>query len=193
MFKIRYLSNVILIAVIILSCTPDDIKDKKEWNLVFRDGLLYSDSLTTEPFSGYYKGKVMGKSIEYEVVDGKRDGIFILYNENGFVETLGYLKKNKNHGEWKYYYPNGELESIGIFYDDKPDSVWNWFYMNGLLMQEGIFKSGKREGEWKHFDDFGNLTLILKYKNDVLIDSLLLKEKSTDKTENADELNLYKE
>lgn len=190
MFNIKYISSVILIAVIIFSCTPENKKSEKDWNLIFRDGLLYTDSLATEPFTGYYKGKVMGKSIEYEVIDGKRNGIFVLYSENGFVETLGYLKENRNHGEWKYFYPDGELESVGIFNYDKPDSVWSWFYKNGLIMQEGKFDNGKKEGEWKHFDDFGNLTLILKYKNDVLIDSLLLKEKSTYKIENTDELNL---
>lgn len=188
MFNIKYISGVILIAVLIISCTPENKKNEKEWNLVFIDGLLYTDSLATEPFTGYYKGKVMGKRIEYEVIDGKRNGIFVLYNESGFVETLGYIKENYNHGEWKYYYPEGELESVGIFNYDKPDSVWNWFHKNGLLMQEGRYKDGKREGEWKHYDDFGNLTLILKYNNDLLIDSLLLNEKSTDKVESADEL-----
>jgi antitoxin component YwqK of YwqJK toxin-antitoxin module len=190
MFKISYLSSVILITVIILSCTPGNEKDEKKWNLVFRDGLLYNDSLTTEPFTGHYKGKVMGKSIEYEVVDGKRNGIFILYNENGFVETLGYLKENKNHGEWKYYYPNGELESVGIFNDDKPDSVWNWFYMNGTIMQKGSFNEGKKDGEWKSYDEFNNLTLLLKYNNDVLIDSVHFEVKSEDRMSGLDTLNL---
>jgi antitoxin component YwqK of YwqJK toxin-antitoxin module len=190
MFKISYLSSIIIITVIILSCTPENEKDEKKWNLVFRDGLLYSDSLTTEPFTGHYKGKVMGKSIEYEVVDGKRNGIFILYNENGFVETLGYLKENKNHGEWKYYYPNGELESVGIFNDDKPDSVWNWFYMDGTIMQKGSFNEGKKDGEWKSYDEFNNLTLLLKYNNDVLIDSVHFEMKSEDRMSGLDTLNL---
>ncbi|HSL88179.1 MAG TPA: hypothetical protein VK870_02635, partial [Ignavibacteriaceae bacterium] len=137
MIKLKTLLSLLFIAVTAISCELENKKSDKGWNLVLRDGLLYSDSLTIEPFTGHYKGKVMGKSIEYDVVDGKRNGIFILYNENGYVETFGYLKDNKNHGEWKYYYPNGELESVGIFYDDKPDSLWNWFYMNGKILQEG--------------------------------------------------------
>jgi antitoxin component YwqK of YwqJK toxin-antitoxin module len=134
---------------------------------------LYKDSLTTEPFTGHYEGEVMKKKIEYDVVDGRRNGIFVIYNENGNVETIGYMKDEKNYGEWKYYYPNGVLESIGIFKDDMADSVWNWYYMTGTVKQTGEFSEGKKNGEWKYYDDFGNHYLTMKYKNDEVKDSIV--------------------
>lgn len=163
---------LIVVILLIVSCTSEDNKRSKAWNLVMKDGLLYKDSLATEPFTGHYKGKVMGKSIEYEVVDGKRTGFFVLYNEHNSLEVYGYQKENKNYGEWKYYYPDGSIESIGIFVDDQPDSVWNWFYTNGNLMQEGKFNRGMRNGDWKLYDELGNLIVIMKYENDIVIDSI---------------------
>jgi antitoxin component YwqK of YwqJK toxin-antitoxin module len=163
---------LILLISLIVSCTSDKNKNHKAWNLVMKDGLLYNDSLAQKPFTGHYKGSVMGRRIEYEVVDGKRTGLFVLYNENGNVETFGYQKENKNHGEWKYYYPDGSLESVGLFVDDKPDSIWTWFYINGNLMQEGSFSGGMRDGDWKFFNESGNLYSIMRYKDNLIVDSI---------------------
>lgn len=161
-----------VIAVLIASCVDGENNENKAWNLKYRDGLLYKDSLTTEPFTGHYKGKIMGKDIEYDVVDGKKHGTFVLYHGNGNIETFGNISENKNHGEWRYYHPNGVLESVGMFKDDKPDSIWNWYYITGSLMQEGNFNEGKKDGEWKIYDDLGNLRLMMKYNNDELKDSV---------------------
>lgn len=165
---------------LLVSCGEVSSGKQEAWNLVLKDGLLYKDSLATEPFTGHYKGKVMGKDIEYEVLNGKKHGVFAIYHENGNVETLGYLENDQNHGIWKYYYPNGIVESIGNFNLDKPDSVWNWYYMTGTLRQEGRFEDGKKEGEWNYYDDFGNLYLTMKYKEDVLKDSVAYKLPESD-------------
>lgn len=164
--------GLLFASLIIVSCASDKNKSEKAWNLVLRDGILFSDSLATEPFTGHYKGKVFGKTIEYDVINGKQNGIFVLYHENGNIETLGYMKENKNHGEWKYYFSNGLIESQGIFNEDQPDSLWNWYYMTGTLMQEGKFSNGKKEGEWKYYDEFGNLYLMINYRNDEVKDSI---------------------
>lgn len=169
--------NRLLLAIIIssfailLSCSENKSKDMT-WNLIVKDGLLYKDSLATEPFTGRYKGKVVGKDIEYDVVDGKRNGIFAIYHTNGNIEVIGEMNDEKNTGVWKYYYPNGVLESIGKFVDDKPDSVWNWYYMTTSTKQVGEFKEGLKTGEWKYYDDFENLYLIMKFDNGELTDSV---------------------
>lgn len=158
--------------IFISACALNNKNSEKEWNLVLKNGLLYKDSLASEPFTGHYEGTVMGKKIEYDVVNGRKNGIFVIYNENGNVETIGYMKDEMNYGEWKYYYPNGVLESIGIFKDDKADSTWNWYYMTGTVKQTGVFSDGKKNGEWKYYDDFGNHYLTMKYKNDEVKDSI---------------------
>lgn len=161
-----------VISFLLFQFCSEQIKEEKKWNLILKDGLLYNDSLATQPFTGHYKGTVMGKKIEYEVLNGKRDGIFVLYHENGILETQGYLKENKNHGEWKYFYPDGKLESTGIFKDDQPDSIWVWFNYAGTLIQQGLYKEGKKDGEWKFYDDSGNLFLLMKFKDDQVQDSI---------------------
>ncbi len=163
---------LLTIALLFFNFCSNELKENKKWNLIKKNGLLYADSLATEPFTGHYKGTVMGKQIEYEVVSGKMSGIFVLYFENGYVETQGFLKENKNHGIWKYYYPDGKLESTGIFTEDQPDSLWVWFNNSGVLILEGFYKNGKKEGEWKFYDDSGQLFLIRNFINDELIDSV---------------------
>lgn len=157
--------------IIFFSCAENKSKEMT-WNLIVKDGLLYSDSLATEPFTGRYKGKVVGKDIEYDVVNGKRHGIFAIYHTNGNLEVFGEMANEKNIGVWKYYYPNGVLESSGKYVDDKPDSVWNWYYMTTTTKQIGEFNEGIKTGEWKYYDDFGNLYLVMKFNNGVLTDSV---------------------
>ncbi len=180
MNRVKYIFKLITIVAGFISCSEHDSDKEKKWNLVLRDGLLYTDSLSTKPFTGHYKGKVLGRDIEYDVVDGKKHGIFVLFGENGNVETIGHIENDKNHGEWKYYYPNGLIESIGKFNNDKPDSVWNWFYITGTLMQEGKFNHGLKVDDWNHYDDLGNLYLSVKYKDDVAVDSIVYQVNRTD-------------
>lgn len=189
--SVLMINTLILILIFLFSCGLKDKNENKPWNLTLREGLLYKDSLATEPFTGHYKGKVMGKAIEYDVVDGKKHGLFVIYYENGNVETLGYIDNEKNNGEWKYYYPNGQLESVGKFNQDKPDSIWNWYYITGTLMQVGNFIDGQKDGEWKFYDDFGNLRLMIKFKNDELKDSIAyeLPDISDTLTNNSDSLS----
>lgn len=156
------------------SCSKKSTDSKISAPLVLRDGILFKDSLSTTPYSGRHKSRMLDQTIEYEVTDGIRNGDFIIYYPNGKVQMLGKMLDNKNTGMWKYYRVDGSLETEGAFENDLPVGLWNWFYPNGIIAETGMFNDGKRNGEWKNFDTSGTLISIVKYEKDKIVDSLKL-------------------
>lgn len=161
---------IVFALLLIFACSNHEKSDLNK-PLVFRNGLLYQDSLTSKPFTGRNKSKMLNQTIEYDVVNGVKEGDFITYYSNGKAQMIGKIRGNKNIGLWKYYYNDGSLQTAGFFKDDKPDSIWKWYSYKGYLMEEGCFKDGKRDGEWKNYDSIGKIKSIKIFENDKLVDS----------------------
>lgn len=159
-----------LISIIIISCTHK-AEEKLSKPLVLKEGLLYRDSLSTVPFTGRNKSNMLDMKIEYDVVDGKKEGEFITYYSNEKIQISGKMKENKNVGEWKYYFPDGSLETSGFFDNDSASGKWIWYNQKGQILEEGSFFAGLREGEWKTYDSTGEISIIRIYKNNEVIDS----------------------
>ena len=163
-----------LIIIFFISCNNPHKVDKEKLSnpLVLKNGLLYSDSLSTTPFTGRYKSRMRDMKIEYEVVDGLREGDFIVYFPNDTIQMIGKIKNNKNSGEWKYYYPNGALETSGFFEDDLPNGKWTWYNEKGRVLEEGNLLNGNRDGKWNSYDSTGRLNIVRIYKDNNIIDSM---------------------
>ncbi len=145
-------AKIFLILLMIVSCAE---KKEKQEILVMKDSLLYEIN-SDIPFSGLHKGKVNNSFIEYEVVNGVKQGTFKIYYEDGTIQMNGTMDKNKNVGKWQYFYKDGRLESEGNFVDDFPEGKWTWYYKNGNKKEEGSFNCGIRVGEWRFYNEEGN-------------------------------------
>ncbi|MCZ6702787.1 MAG: hypothetical protein O6940_07065 [Ignavibacteria bacterium] len=133
-----------------------------------KDGLIYKLG-QDDPFTGRIIDTLKNKIIEYDVVDGMKNGKFRLSYLDGIVSVFGKVKNNRNIGEWIYFYPNGQLESKGNFNYDKPHGKWMWFYSNGNLKESGSFLNGHKSGKWYQYTIDGNLISIKFYdKGDML-------------------------
>ncbi|MGA7838836.1 MAG: hypothetical protein WB996_12760 [Ignavibacteriaceae bacterium] len=143
-------------------------------NLTTKDGLIYKNNEAV-PYTGKVKGKVGDKVIEYEVLKGKMNGDFVLHNKNGFVGMKGSIVNGKNEGVWRYYFPDGKIEAIGNFNNDCANSTWKWYFPNGTLKESGNFSIGKKEGEWLSFNSNGSLFIKRNFKDNVQIDSTIIK------------------
>lgn len=142
---------LILLGIGLISCGREYKREYRFDN----DGLIYKSG-TEELFTG----KIIDTAdviIEYEVVNGKKNGEFVTFYTNGNIEKTGWIKQNANVGEWKYYYPDGTLESRGHFVKDTPHGLWERFYRNGKLKQSGLYKYGLEDGEWLFYDEKGEL------------------------------------
>lgn len=160
----------VLIVIIFISCNQKD-EEKLSNPLVLKDGLLYSDTLSTTPFTGRNKSRMLNMKIEYDVINGKKDGDFIVYFSNDKIQMAGKMKENKNVGEWKYYFPDGSLETSGYYDNDIPTGKWIWYNLHGKIIEEGNYIGGNREGEWKTYDSTGLLDIVRLYKENILVDS----------------------
>ena len=63
-----------------------------------------------------------------------------------------------------YYYESGELSSEGYLKDGKPNGYWITYYQNQLRKSEGNRKAFLLDGPWKFYDEEGNLSQIITYK-----------------------------
>ena len=150
--SILFLSGLLLL--LIVSCGKQEVPES---TLEMRDTLIYKKG-ETKPYTGHEKARIQDKVIEYDVVDGVKQGNFKLYFSNGNVQIEGKVKNNRNTGEWKYYYETGELESKGEFENDKPKGEWIWYYPSGEVKERGNYFEGNRIGTWQQFDETGMIS-----------------------------------
>ncbi|MGB5530084.1 MAG: hypothetical protein WBQ32_08940 [Ignavibacteriaceae bacterium] len=132
--------------------------------ILINDGLIYQKG-ESHPFTGRILDTLQKKIIiEYDVVNGLKNGEFFLSTLDGIHTVYGFINNKKNVGTWQYYYDDGQLECTGNFNDDKPTGKWVWYYQNGVKKSEGIYIKGKPEGKWIQYDQFGQPNLIIKYQ-----------------------------
>ena len=102
------------------------------------------------------------------------DSLWIFYAQNGdTTESINYLFGKKNGFYTKYYIKQDSStnspKSKELFVDDKKQGFSYYFYNNGKIQYKIKCKDNIREGEAYEFDKEGNLTALLEYRNDFLI------------------------
>jgi antitoxin component YwqK of YwqJK toxin-antitoxin module len=105
-------------------------------DLVFRDGLHYK-KFADVPFTGEVTGKKQGS-----IRNGKKDGPWVRYHDNGRIEGKGTYKDGERDGPWVNYHDNGRLLSKGTYRDGKADGPWVLYYDTGQLWSKETYKDG---------------------------------------------------
>ena len=132
-------------------------------NIITKDGLIYRNGESL-PYTGHVLDTLDNKIIiEYDVVNGKKEGAFYISTLKGIFTVYGIISDNKNVGCWKYFYDNGQLQCTGYYDNDFPIGKWQWFYKNGVIQTDGVYLKGKREGKWIEYDEDGYPTRINNY------------------------------
>jgi len=100
-------------------------------DLVHREGLYYQ-KFTDVPFTG----KVTG---EYQGVfnNGKRDGAWVWYHENGQLRSKSNFKNGQIEGAYIRYHKNGQLQAKGNYKNSRYDGTWVWYHEDGTVIKEG--------------------------------------------------------
>jgi antitoxin component YwqK of YwqJK toxin-antitoxin module len=140
------------------------------------DGLIYKVG-QDDPYTGRILDTLQNKVLEYDVVNGMKNGEFSLSSIEGIVSIHGSIEDNRNIGEWKYFYPNEQLESIGNFKNDNPHGKWVWYYSNGSIKEKGTFLNGKKTGTWYLYNWEGRLSSITMYDEGEKINEVKFKPK----------------
>lgn len=104
-------------------------------------------------------------------VEGKPDGPWVKYYDNGQLMYEGAYKDGKQDGLWVGYNEDGQLHQKGAYKDGKRDGPWVLHHNNGQLMHKGDYSGGKKEGPWARYNEDGtiNKRFTGTFKNDVKV------------------------
>jgi antitoxin component YwqK of YwqJK toxin-antitoxin module len=61
-----------------------------------------------------------------------------------------YNTEGKKEGYWEEYHENGELWYKGSYTNGIMDGYWEFYYSDGGLMNKGNFRKGKKVGYWEY-------------------------------------------
>jgi antitoxin component YwqK of YwqJK toxin-antitoxin module len=143
--------------------------------------IIYNVSQGTSGFKTFFyeSGK---KLSEGELVNGKCDGKWEYYFENGNVQLLanfnkaieegkwqwfnesgslikeGFFKNGLEHGTWIEYHKNNNISDSGSYYLGRKNGIWISYYEDGKVRQKGEFARDLQVGIWEFFYDSGKIS-----------------------------------
>ena len=107
-------------------------------DLVRRDGLFFKKR-TDNPYTGKSTGDEQGS-----LKDGKREGLWGSYYDEGQLSSKGNYKNGYSDGPWFHYYSNGQLQIKGNYKDGKKEGPWVYYGFDGTVDEKrtGNYKNG---------------------------------------------------
>ncbi len=92
----------------------------------------------------------------YDEVDGQKVAVKeVHYYPDGQKHMEGPLEDGRRQGEWKSWYENGNLWSMGDFVEGERHGKGVVFHSNGKKFMEGTYLHGSRFGIWQFWDRNG--------------------------------------
>ena len=122
---------------------------------------------------------VDGVHINQYDMEGRKQGYWEQYFNNGKLESKGTYKNDNEEGMWEWYYENGELGSVGLCINDKRNGIWRFYRENGKLDVKGSYEDDKKNGLWEFYHPNGGLKSKKLFDDGELIKELPLTESKT--------------
>ena len=94
---------------------------------------------------------------EGNYVDGKKEGVWKKYWNNGKLASEITYKNNLQNGYAKIYYKNGNISEEGTWMNGKWDGSYKLYYENGQLSYDWNYVNGKRDGAQKYYFENGKV------------------------------------
>ena len=121
-----------------------------------------------KPFSGRSKRASDDYMDIYSYKNGELDGLNVTYYKNN-IKEIGHWKDGKQNGLFQMYTEDGILIDSGIFKDGERDGLTEQFYNDtGKLRVSANYKNGALEGEYKAYYPNGNIWTKQEFKNNDL-------------------------
>lgn len=118
------------------------------------------------PFTGtaisYNNGQ---KVIETQYINGKVDGVEILYFNNGNIETESHYTEGKFNGIMKNYYSDGSLKSEEMYENDYKNGKSTCFFTFNRKEKEGNYEDCIELGIWTFWDENGRKIAEIDYRD----------------------------
>jgi len=152
----KMVSTILMTSVFILSsCTQTinyDLEEeyfKEEKEILYYKGTPFTGVLVREnEYFVQYQGSVVAQygQLKKTYKDGKVDGPYEDYYENGQIRFKTTLKNGKEDGPYEEYYENGQLKIKTTYKNGELDGPTKEYYENGQLKIQfgrGVFQGRK--------------------------------------------------
>jgi antitoxin component YwqK of YwqJK toxin-antitoxin module len=96
-------------------------------------------------------------------VSDLKEGDNLKRYDNGVKQYEGAVKNGKREGKWAYWYNNGSPWSECEYKEGRKDGRTTVWYENGYKRYEGFYKDDERSGKWTYWDEKGNPVKELTY------------------------------
>jgi antitoxin component YwqK of YwqJK toxin-antitoxin module len=100
--------------------------------------------------------------------NGKLEGPYKIYHDNGQLSKSGTYKNGKLHGEAKEFHPNGKLKKQQTFADDLTEGEVAEYNDDGVLIEKVTYKGGKAHGTAEYYDSDGVLFSTFLFEKNIL-------------------------
>ena len=121
--------------------------------LIYRDGVFYHKPAGDTPFSGTVKKAGQ----QWTFVNGKAEGPYVAFHDNGQLSSKGSYLNGERDGEWITYHTSGQLMIKETLQNGERHGIWEYYFINGQLREKGTYKNGKMDGDWIGFSVNGNI------------------------------------
>ena len=133
----------LIISYAILSCTQQEAKN--DTKLVFKK---LPD--TTEIIIG-------------ATINGKKQGLWITYNDSGRISSCDTYINDSLTGESIGYFEDGTVLSRGVLKDGQREGEWSLYYGKNRTAEKGRYFRGKKIGIWEYYTEDGKLDRKVEY------------------------------
>lgn len=129
-----------------------------------REYLVYHKG-TEDLFTGILMDRFPNGQLKFKrsVVDGKSEGIWIGYHENGMVKYIGEWEDGKGHGFSMHFLANGQIRERSRVVWDKWEGISETWYISGLKKSEGHYQQNEKIGTWTYWNEDGSVKEIVTY------------------------------
>ena len=119
--------NFRFLGLVILFVSPTQASEIVDWkDLVERNGIYYQKIDET-----LFTGQVDGARERGHIREGKKDGLWVSYWNNGELRAQGSYKGGKKEGPWISYQSNGEMWKKGSYSAGERDGSWVIYQSKG--------------------------------------------------------------
>lgn len=112
-----------------------------------------------KPFNGIAVDTVFDEKriIEIDIEKGIMHGNFRIINYSGDVLVKGQMRDGKKEGTFQEYFENGNLSRESAFENDLQHGKVVVYHENGKKRIEGSYFKGERDGQWTWYDELGTV------------------------------------
>jgi len=135
---------------------------------IVRQAKVFSDDSTVNhgSYVEYYPGGQKLREGRFD--EGKKEGPWSNYFEDGKKAKLGTYKSDKPHGTFVFWRPDGTKEREESYRDSQRDGRWTFYNEQEKPVRQEEYRNGKKHGAWIRWDENGQKLVEERYVDDLL-------------------------